>query len=344
MALLAWTAGAPTGAYASSCLPERSGYQVRSGRVFFVYRNSEASGEIATDIEATSLRSVSNPVRSTGVCSGLIDDYVRDRQRVYYRGKAITGADPESFEFINAWFAKDRVAVYGLDRRLTTRLADFRLIGADAYSEYATDGKRYFYNDTIFEGEGFESVPKTYNVIRTSTRVYFRGQALDVDPKTFEGLDPAVSMSRDKDRVYYRLTVVPDADPVTITQIKGYLWKDKRAVYLEGREILGLDPATARTFPIMGEYTADADSVFRLYDKLDRDPATFSVLQPWYTKDKAGVYHQDVLMPVADPLSFLAESMSNGQDKNYRFRANEIVCKINPEAAGTAPACGSPTR
>lgn len=297
---------------------------------------------IATEVDPHSMKSVVDPFKGTGPCSGRVTDYVRDKSRVYYRGRPIAGADPGAFEFINRYFAKDGTAVYGLDQRITTRVADFRILGdsqSAPYAVYATDGQRYFYKGTILAGEGFEFVPKTYETVRTSTNVYYRGQLLDVDVKSFEGLNPSVSMARDKNRVYYRFVAIREADPATMEQIKGYLWKDKRAVYLEGREIVGLDPAAARTFHLDGQFTTDGRSVFKMHQKIDRDPTTFTVLQYPYTKDKNGVSHHDKKIDMADPQSFVAPSMSNGQDKNYRFYGDAIVCKINGKAPASDKLC-----
>jgi hypothetical protein len=340
LAVSAWTSNA----YALSCIPDRSDYQIKDGKVVFIFSSGDERGEqrVATEVDPHSMKSVVDPFKGTGPCSERVTDYVRDKSRVYYKGKPITGADPDAFEFINRYFAKDGTAVYGLDQRITTRVADFRILGdsrSATYGVYATDGQRYFYKDTILAGEGFEFVPKTYEVVRTSTAVYSRGKVLDVDVKSFEGLIPSVSMTRDKNHVYYHFAAIPGADPATIEQIKGHLWKDKRAVYQQGREIVGLDPATARTFPLDSRFTADDRFVFRMHQKIDRDPATFTVLQYPYSKDKNGVYYNDEKIGAADPDSFVTPSMSSGADKNYRFYRDTIVCKIKAEAPTSDRLC-----
>lgn len=322
---------------------------MKDGKIVFIFSSGDGRGEqiIPTEVDPHSMKSVVDPFKGTGPCSGGVTDYVRDKSRVYHRGKPIASADPNTFEFINRYFAKDNTAVYGLDRRITTRIADFRILGdsqSAAYVAYATDGQRYFYKDTVLAGEGFEFVPKTYDTVRTSTNVYYRGQLLDVDVKSFEGLNPSVSMARDKNRVYYRFVAIPEADSATIEQIKESLWKDRRAVYLEGREIVGLDPTTVRRYPPFSEYTSDDRSVFKMYKKIDRDLATFTVLQPPYTKDKNGVYYNDERMDIADPESFVAPASQNGQDKNYRFYENKITCKVNADAPATDKLCDGVSR
>ncbi len=248
----------------------------------------------------------------------------------------MVGVDPETFVFIDHVYTKDKSAVYSGVTRLTNRVDEFRrlLIGP-----WATDGRKYFYKGTILEGEGLEKIPNGYEYARTSTHVYNRERKLVVDVSSFEVIQASVGMTKDKNRVYYRDIPIAGADPATITQIRGYLFKDKRAVYLEGKEIFGLNPATVRTYPLGDGYTADAAAVYKMHKKIDRDPATFSVLQPFYTKDKNAVYHEDVAIEDADPETFVSPSMSNGYDKNYRFNANRIECKINPAAKGLAPNC-----
>lgn len=321
---------------ASSCAPEASSYAVRGEQVWFSSRHPD-SNQLVQGIDRATFRDIS-PYRGEGPCSGRINDYARDKDHVIYRGNILAGADPDTFVFIDGIYTKDKSAVYSGSTRLTNRVEEFRRLPIGLW---ATDGQHYFYKETKFEGEGFEKVPNGYEYARTSTRVYNGGKALIADAASFEVIQASVGMTKDKDKVYYRDVPIEGADPATITQIYVYLFKDKRAVYLEGREIVGLNPASARTFALDGRYTVDDSAVYLNYKKIDRDPATFHVLDrhPAYTKDKHAVYYQSVAIEFSDPATFVSTSMSSGYDKNYRFREHRIECKINPAAKGLALTC-----
>lgn len=324
----------PRGVGAASCTPETSHYAVREGKVWFLSRYPDTS-QIVKDVDVSTFRDIS-PYSGEGACVGRVNDYARDKDHVIYRGNVLAGADPDTFVFIDDLYTKDKSAVYSGAARLTNRVDAFRRL---PNGEWATDGLHYFYKETTLEGEGFEQIPNGHQYARTGTTVYNGRTKLTADAASFEVIKASVGMTKDKNTVYYRDVPIKGADPASITQIYGYLFKDKRAVYLEGREIVGLNPSTARTFPLSSEYTADDSAVYLKYKKIDRDPATFSVLQPFYTKDKNAVYHNGIAIEEADSETFVATSMSRGHDKNYRFRENRIECKINPMARGGASPC-----
>lgn len=326
----------PFGAGASICPEAASRYAVRGDQVWFSSRPPD-SNQIVKGVDIATFRDIS-PYSGEGPCAGRINDYARDKDHVIYRGSILAGADPDTFVFIDGIYTKDKSAVYSGATRLTNRVDEFRKLPIGLW---ATDGQHYFYKETKFEGEGFEKVPNGYEYARTSTKVYNGGKALFADAASFEVILASVGMTKDKNKVYYRDVAIEGADPATITQIHGTLFKDKRAVYLEGREIVGLNPASARTFPLDGRYTVDDSAVYMNYKKIDRDPATFQVLDrhPDYSKDKNAVYYRAVAIEFSDPATFVSTSMSSGYDKNYRFREHRIECKINPAAKGPALTC-----
>lgn len=296
----------PAIAMATSCVPiESEGYDFRNGEIHYYFGSSEEKRAIVRKAHKRTFEVISYPPLGGGPCSSSAFKYAKDHRRVYYRGREILGADPATWTLIDRYYARDKSGYFGLGQRI--------------------------------EGVGFEVLP--YDYVRTSAAVFHYGRPVKVDVATFEVINPSVSMTRDKNRVYYRDVAIPKADPSTITQIKGYLFKDKRAVYSEGREIVGLSPHVARTFPLGGEYTADDKSVYRRYAKIDRDPATFEVLQPWYTRDKNGVYFKEIAIESADVESFVSTSLSRARDKNYQYYENRVECRLNPSAPATVPQC-----
>jgi hypothetical protein len=192
----------------------------------------------------------------------------------------------------------------------------------------------------VIEDAGFRHI--LYGYARSDTRVFLQGRALpDRDAPTFEIPWPSNMTSRDRNHVYYRDAVIPDADPATFEQVSPfYLFRDKRAVYLVGEELAGADPRTARRSQF-NSYVIDAGGVYSAVTRarLQRDPATFEELQPFYSKDGSGVYERDVLLPDADPATFRGTSLGRGEDRNYRWQRREIVCRRHAAAPGQQALC-----
>lgn len=305
------------------------------------------------------------PVQTQNPCARLFMPYGRDVRRVYFEGVLIEGADSASFQDLGSGYARDSQAVYGKRHKLTERAAQFRLLEAG----YASDGEKYFFADVVIEDQGFEllaygyartrdrvfhngavlagaeprtfaMVPKGYGYARSADSVYRHGIKLaGVDAATFEIKWPSNSTALDKDRVYYNDQPIQGADPATFEQISPvYLFRDRRAVYLEGKEIVGADPLTARHSKFRS-YVIDAKSVYYQGVRLERDVATFEELQPFYTRDKNGVYHRNRPMEDVDLASFKATSLERAEDRNYRYQGGQPACIFNAARSATLPAC-----
>lgn len=123
--------------------------------------------------------------------------YSKDKNLVYYGGKEIKGADPETFEFIptGAYFqeyAKDKNRAYYLGFPLEkSDPLTFKPFGTQPYegspiSSYAVDKVHAYYKDMLIPG---------------------------ADVKTFEA--KVEGYAKDKNNVYKEGVVVPSADPAT---------------------------------------------------------------------------------------------------------------------------------
>ena len=367
VASLAFSLLASTTASALSCMPAKGSYVVVAGAVRYETPDSgQQGGERVTRpvVGADAATFAPIPVQSQSPCARLYMPYGRDARRVYFEGVFIEGADSASFQDLGGGYARDSQAVYGKRRKLTERAAQFRLLEAG----YATDGENYFFGEVVIEDHGFELL--AYGYARTRDRVFHNGVVLaGADPRTFAmvpngygyarsadsvyrhgvklaGMDaatfeikwPANSTSRDKDRVYYQDRPIRGADPATFEQISSYLYRDRRAVYLEGKEIVGADPLTARHSRLRS-YVIDAKSVYYQGGRLERDVATFEELQPFYSRDKNGVYHQNRPMEDVDLATFKATSLERAEDKNYRYQGGQPACVFNAARSATLPAC-----
>lgn len=295
----------------------------------------------------------------------MVQQYGRDARRVFFEGLPVEGADPASFEDLRGGYARDSKAAYGRGRKLSERTAQFRLLDAG----YATDGENHFFGDTVIEGSGFELlaygyartrdrvfhngvilvgadpgafalVPKGYGYARSAVAVYRHGVPIPgADARTFEIRWPSNLTALDRNQVYYDGCAIPNADPATFEQISpSYLFRDRRAVYLEGKEIAGADPATARHSRFQS-YVVDDKNVYYRGVRLDRDVATFEELQPFYSRDKNGVYHQNAPMEGVDLATFKATALERAEDKNYRYYGERPACVFNAARSATLPAC-----
>ena len=331
-------------ALAMTCAPMTSGYEVGAQVVYF---REDRSGQVPVrtqqvlrGADPSSFQVLRHAASNTGPCAGRQAEFGRDQRRVFYHFTAIAGADPSSFTFIDANYARDTSAVYAKARRLTTRVDQFRVLQGG----YATDGKRHFYQDRIIQGPGFEllggDAHASRGYARTRTRVYHAGKMIaDAHAKSFEVYHPEVGITRDQNRVYFNNQAIPGADPKTFVQVHTYTFKDRHGVYSEGRKLAGVDPATVRTSEF-GTYLLDAQSVFRAGQALaGRDAATFAELQPPWSRDKNAVYHLDNAVPGVDLASFKATGLDRAEDRNYRYEGPRKVCRLAAANEDSLPMC-----
>ena len=145
--------------------------------------------------------------------------WAKDKNSVFYDGKAKLNIDVATFYFDKNGLPKDKEYVFTVDRdRNTDRMlvwkgADpktFELISVkDPYKQnlWGKDDKNYFW------------------MLRP----------VDCDYANFEILD--LSYSKDKDNVYYERNIVTDADPNTFKfdSLK-YIYKDKNFEYNRGEK------------------------------------------------------------------------------------------------------------
>lgn len=111
--------------------------------------------------------------------------YTKDGSTVHVNGNPIAGADPATFQVLQAAYARDADTAFYFDQPIAdAELASLRPLDGP----YAVD----------------------------SSRVYWMGKPVDgADPATFRVLNADFECSADEARAYYRQTVIADADPRT---------------------------------------------------------------------------------------------------------------------------------
>jgi hypothetical protein len=333
------------GAWASSCAPVTSGYRIGPPVSYFMEDRTAQpplrQEHTLTGADPQSFQIVRHPMYETGPCAGRRVEYGRDHRHVFHQWKVIRGADPQTYTFLDAHYARDKTAIYSLAKRLTTRIDDFQTLGAG----YATDGRHHFYQDTIIKGRGFEllggSVHGSRGYARTERRVYYKGQVLaHADARSFELFKPEVGITRDKRAVYFDNLVIAGADPSTFEQVHSYTFRDRNSVYTESRRLDGINPASVRATEF-GNYLVDDHSVFKAGQRLaGRDAATFAELQHPWSRDKLGAYYQDSAVPGVDLSSFKTTSLNRAEDRNYRYEGPRRACKFSADDPQPLPVCG----
>lgn len=336
---------ASTGAWASSCPPITSGYVIGPPVSYFMEDRTaqppRRQEHTLAGADPQSFQVVRHPIYESGHCSGRRVEYGRDKQHVFHQWKVIRGADPRTYAFLDANYARDKTAIYSLAKRLTTRINDFQTLAAG----YATDGRHHFYQDKVIKGRGFELLGAPAHsglgYARTEHRVYFKGQVLaHADARSFELFKPEVGITRDKRAVYFDNRVIAGADPSTFEQVHSYTFRDRNDVYTEGRRLDGINPASVRATEF-GNYLVDDHSVFKAGQRLaGRDAATFAELQHPWSRDKLGAYYQDSAVPGVDLSSFKTTSLNRAEDRNYRYEGPRRACKFSADDPQPLPDCG----
>lgn len=341
VAVVALAAGFGTEAGASSCRAVSSGYDI-GPRVVFVTEDRSRQPTVRTELivhgaDPVTFEGLRRAVDEGDSCAARQIAYGRDRKGVFFHARRIPGADPGSYTFLDGNYARDRSAVFAFAKRLSPRVNEFRLLGGG----YATDGRRYFFQDQVLEGRGFELLGDgSLGYARTAKRVYLKGRVIAAaDPGSFDLFAPEVGITRDSRSIYQDHEAIQGADRATFEQIRGYTFKDRSAVYHQGRRLVGIDPATVRVSEF-GTYLIDARSVYRAGERLaGRDAATFVELQPAWSRDSHNAYYRDAPIADVDLDTFKTTGLDRAEDRRYRYEGPHRACGFVPGDDLRLPLC-----
>lgn len=237
-------------------------------------------------------------------------NYLRDKNGVYFRLRGhnlqkLDEVDYDTFEVIQAGYAKDENVVYKFDIMLGNDEEPFIIEGADPKSfelldwGYAKDNRNVYLDLKRIEMADvatFEVLDEGY--ARDKNDVFYNGKSLkaqfeNIDPATFEIL--VMDYAKDKNNVYR------------------YDWR-------EGVKLLELGDG----FEVINEnYYQTSMGVFSHTFGQVEDPLSFQLLSAEYAIDKNNVYHWWVgngsVLGLADSASF--ELLANGYavDKNHAY-------------------------
>ena len=188
----------------------------------------------------------------------LFDGYAVNENGIYFSWEKILHADPETFEVLKEWYARDKKNIYFLGKSL----------------------------GVIFTGKNFSSLnPATIEIlddryVKNKDAVYFHSLweypyvkfhwvkiVESADPETFKVL--CRGYAKDSNSVYYNAKKIEWVDIKTFEFLKWYCVKDKHNVYYRWEKI---EWADLQSFEVMSPMTAkDKNTTYVLWKKSTLD-------------------------------------------------------------------------
>lgn len=190
------------------------------------------------------------------------DFYARDKNRVYFRGKK-TDIDKDYVQVIRLNLVKDRDFVYYEDKKLKVSPRDFLFVNKNVtnkslpdinvgYGFYVKDFQNAYYikidedrniEEIKLEDADINKLVSWNNILaKDGKNIYYYGKKIDyIDAPSFDG--NGIGYGKDKNNIYYDVTIVKNADYKSFKEIKGYISfaKDKYNVFYEDKMIEGAD-------------------------------------------------------------------------------------------------------
>jgi hypothetical protein len=227
------------------------GYQTSGNKVFY---HPGMGGGPAFEVVGADLRSFENSRKAFADAR-----YGRDKNQVYFNGRVVRGADPESFSRMQRGYIRDVRSVY--------------------------------YNGSFLSNDAdhFQFIDEF--VQKDRTHVYRGGWIISDDPENFEFIAKIDGLSyyRDQKGVLANSTRLPGAHAATFTPLRHGYSRDARQVYkvdgMLAKVILGACPTEFDVFNAY--YTHDEKSVYWQGKPLPgADPATFAMLEKEFRREK----------------------------------------------------------
>ena len=212
----------------------------------------------------------------------LLDaEYACDRERAWYRGQPIDGANAAALRVLGHGFASDGECLYLDGHPLDQPPAGVTVLGREWYAV----GERVHHVGAELEGADAATWTDLGDgFARDARRVYFDGGALDgADPATFvvDAHAGSCGWARDARRVWWR----------------EYQWHD----HSDGESIEQLEDVDAATFSALDATVARAgDQMLRRGRPLiEANAATFRMLGGGWYADAGALWFGDTRVPVA---------------------------------------------
>ena len=204
------------------------------------------------------------------------DGYAIDKNNVYFDGEIVPDADPKTFSYVKYYYGKDK--------------------------------NDYFYKNTPLHISDMQSVKQCGSWLVDRNYIYWQDGKTQVgDYDSFEVIEKSY-YAKDKYQVYYKDTIITDADPVSFQAQKWYIGQDKNGVYLHARKTDVKDYSTLKGNKEKTFFT-DQNGVYNAQLKTMPQGTDFATLKkieqhiPWST-DTNNVYWQTAIVKGANPNTF----------------------------------------
>lgn len=291
--------------------------------------------------------------------------FAKDKNQAYFKGSIIEGADPETFTS-KATYGKDKNKVYFIVNEKLEILpnADAESFQEITFGYYQDKHAIYHHGKALPELNGSE-YSLNGNYIWNTKAAYFNGDAIkEVDARSFTVLEyihpngtllrhmfdphgkPDIIYAKDKNAVYYKGKIIPNAKSNTFEVISFYCAKDDNYVYCGGKKTQTQpDIATfvylvsAKNYSIT-PYYKDKNQVYVDYpynslnviEGADPDSFTFGEYAS-YATDKSFVYFGSEKIEGSHGPSFSTFKNAPGyaKDKNQVYFYKKILPQANPE-------------
>ena len=232
--------------------------------------------------------------------------YVLDGNFFQIGGKDIEGADPETFDVIDQSYAKDINNIYYNGRPIAGgNPSSVTLVPSGLISELSED----IANSGYLISDG---------------KVFCYGEVIEgADPASFSYLFGSYAMDKDFLYYYIDIKISRNATPTIMPNANaGYIRHGEQVIY-HGR-IISND---ASSFNIINdEYAADASHVYSNGGIVEAMvPDGFTVISPYYRKDKNQAYYFNTAIPESDSGTFevLNDAISKDQ-RNLYYNGNIV--------------------
>lgn len=231
------------------------------------------------------------------------DNYARDKDKVYYQGRILINANPNTFEIIDGVnnYSKDESLVYYDDKLINdTDIETFKSLGRS----YAKDKNLVYLSGEII----VDANPQSFSIVESikpnwwphhfsfDDRYVFSNlkKIIGADPKTWEQIGYGYSKDR-KEAYYYEESIT--ADPMTLIAIDSTYAMDDSRAYYKGQEIIGSSPMSFEIFDNTVDYSKDKYNVFYKTNLIEgANPETFRNLSIWYSCDETHLYRDGVIL------------------------------------------------
>lgn len=234
-------------------------------------------------------------------------EFTIEDDEIYWRGEKVLDADPQSFEMISRYYAKDKNNVY----------QNF----SEAYHSY--------YDSNV---PGSRERQYQSWVISTTHDNFWEIIYL-ADPKTFKIHPQYHEYSYDKNHLYYKGLLVAKTDGSSLKQLNNEYWTTNDAVFSYDQLLPQVDAESFIIFADNRRVTKDKNNVYfdNGIQRDVRDPLSFQVLNRDVGKDAVNIYAIDSskikLEPKKESTSFQIIDANNNisKDKDHIYHREIIV-------------------